>query len=46
MKDLLTLVGYALFIGVNATIFLDVDAVFGRKVFKTPSLNYAFLEQQ
>ncbi|MGG5576146.1 DUF2938 domain-containing protein [Myroides sp. C15-4] len=43
MNDLFTLLGYALFIGVAATIFMDIYAIFVRKAFKIPSLNYAFL---
>lgn len=43
MNTLLQLLGYALFIGVSATVFMDVYALMLQKVFQIPSLNYAFL---
>ncbi|WP_413513549.1 DUF2938 domain-containing protein [Myroides odoratus] len=43
MSYMLSLLVYAIFIGVTATLFMDLYALFNRKVFKIPSLNYAFL---
>lgn len=43
MNTILQLIGYSIFIGVSATIFMDVYALVLRKVFQIPSLNYAFL---
>jgi len=43
MNYILNLVGYSLFIGISATIFMDLYAIFLKKVFHIPSLNYAFL---
>ncbi|MBB1138991.1 DUF2938 domain-containing protein [Myroides sp. WP-1] len=43
MNTILQLLGYSIFIGVSATIFMDVYALVLRKIFQIPSLNYAFL---
>lgn len=43
MNTILQLIGYSIFIGVNATVFMDVYALILRKAFQIPSLNYAFL---
>ena len=43
MNTIVELLGYSIFIGVSATIFMDVYALFLTKVFQIPSLNYAFL---
>lgn len=43
MNTILQLIGYSIFIGVSATIFMDLYALVLRKAFQIPSLNYAFL---
>ncbi|WP_158960748.1 DUF2938 domain-containing protein [Myroides fluvii] len=43
MNTILHVIVFSIFIGVSATIFMDLYALVLKKVFQIPSLNYAFL---
>ncbi|MDR2223157.1 MAG: DUF2938 domain-containing protein [Flavobacteriaceae bacterium] len=43
MSVSITMIAYALFVGIGATLFMDLYALVNKKVFNIPSLDYAIL---
>ncbi|MDR0230068.1 MAG: DUF2938 domain-containing protein [Flavobacteriaceae bacterium] len=43
MSVSITLIGYAIIIGVGATLFMDLYALINKRLFKIPSLDYAIV---